>query len=292
MRHPALQQPPFAPMTLEQAEQFRAAVAAALAEDGAGADPTSTFTIAADAIADASLVFRRAGVVAGLPVAALAFTIVDPRIRFEAKVSDGDFVPAGAIAAHVRGSARGVLAAERVALNFVGRLSGIATLTRTFVDAIRGTSARICDTRKTTPGLRALERYAVRAGGAFNHRFNLSDAVLIKDNHITVAGSVAKAVAEARTKADSNLIVEVECESLEQAQAAVNSGVDAVLLDNMSPDKLRSAVAIARGRAVTEASGGITLDNVCEVAQTGADIISVGALTHSAPSADVALDFA
>ena len=292
MRHPALQQPPFAPMTLEQAEQFRATVAAALAEDGAGADATSTFTIAADEIADASLVFRRAGVVAGLPVAALAFTIVDPKIRFEAKASDGDFVPAGAIAAHVRGPARGVLSGERVALNFVGRLSGIATLTRTFVDAIRGTSARICDTRKTTPGLRALERYAVRAGGAFNHRFNLSDAVLIKDNHITVAGSVAKAVAEARTKAESNLIVEVECESLEQVQAAVNSGVDAVLLDNMSPDKLRSAVAIARGRAVTEASGGITLDNVREVAQTGADIISVGALTHSAPSADVALDFA
>ena len=291
MRHPVLAQPPFAPMTPQQAEQFGATVAAALAEDGAGADVTSTSTIAAHAVADASLVFRREGVVAGLAIAALTFRIVDPEIRFEMRASDGDLLPAGAIAAHVNGPARGVLAAERVALNFVARLSGIATLTRAFVDAVRGTSARICDTRKTTPGLRALERYAVRAGGGYNHRFNLSGAVLVKDNHIQAAGSLARALTEARTKADPNLIVEVECESIEQVQAAVHHGVDAVLLDNMTPGEVRAGVAIARGRALTEASGGITIDNVHEVAQTGVDVISVGALTHSAPSADVALDF-
>jgi len=292
MRHPALHQPPFAPMTPAQAEQFRATIAAALAEDGAGADVTSTSTIAADAVANAGLVFRRAGVVAGLPIAALAFTIVDPTIRFDVRISDGDLVPAGAIVARVSGPARGVLAAERVALNFVGRLSGIATLTRAFVEAVRGATTRVCDTRKTTPGLRVLERYAVRAGGGYNHRLNLSDAVLIKDNHIVAAGSVAKAVAGARVKADPNLIVEVECESVDQVRAAVDCHVDAVLLDNMTPDQLRAAVAIARGLAVSEASGGITLENIREVAQSGVDVISVGALTHSAPSADVALDFA
>jgi nicotinate-nucleotide pyrophosphorylase (carboxylating) len=291
MRHPALEQPPFAPMTLEQAEQFRAIVTAALAEDGAGADVTSMAIIAADAVASAALVIRRGGVLAGLAIAALAFAIVDPKTRVDARAADGEFVQPGREVARVTGPARGVLASERVALNFVGHLSGIATLTRAFVDAVSGTNARICDTRKTTPGLRALERYAVRCGGGFNHRFNLSDAVLIKDNHIAVAGSVAQAVARARAQAAPDLIIEVECESLEEVQAALECGVDAVLLDNMAPDQLRAAVAITRGRAVTEASGGITLDNAREVAQTGVDVVSIGALTHGAPSADVALDF-
>ncbi len=291
MRHPALQQPPFAPMTLEQAEQFRAVVSAALAEDGAGADVTSMSIIEADAVASAALVFRRGGVVAGLAIAGLTFAIVDSRIRIDTDASDGQVVQPGSVVARISGPARGVLAGERVALNFMGRLSGIATLTRAFVDAVNSTSTRVCDTRKTTPGLRALERYAVRCGGGFNHRFNLSDAVLVKDNHIAVAGSVAQAVAHARAKAAPNVIIEVECESLEQVQAAVECGVDAVLLDNMAPDQLRAAVAIAREHAVTEASGGITLDNVREVAQTGVDIVSIGALTHSAPGADVALDF-
>jgi nicotinate-nucleotide pyrophosphorylase (carboxylating) len=278
-------------MTLEHAEQFRAIVAAALAEDGAGADVTSISIVAADSVASAALVFRRGGVVAGLAIAALAFAIVDPQIRVDTHASDGNVVQPGSVVARISGPARGVLAGERVALNFMGHLSGIAALTRAFVDAVHGTSTRICDTRKTTPGLRALERYAVRCGGGFNHRFNLSDAVLVKDNHIAVAGSVAQAVARARATAASDLIIEVECDSLEQVQAAVECGVDAVLLDNMAPAQLRAAVAIARGRAVTEASGGITLDNVRDVAQSGVDLVSIGALTHSAPSADVALDF-
>lgn len=292
MRHPALGAPAFAPMTLEQAETYRQLVAAALVEDAAGKDVTSQAIVDAGAVANAALVFRRGGVVAGLSIAALAFHSADPNIRFAPHASDGDVVQPGSVVARVSGPARGVLAAERVALNFVGRLSGIATLTRAFVDAVRGTGARICDTRKTTPGLRALERYAVRCGGGFNHRFNLSDAVLIKDNHIAVAGSIEQAIASARAGAPADLIVEVECESVEQVQAAVDACVDAVLLDNMEPVALSAAVAIARGRAITEASGGITLDNVREVAQTGVDLISIGALTHSALSADVALDFA
>jgi len=291
MRHPALEQPPFAPMTVEQAEQFRAIVSAALAEDGAADDVTSKPIIAADAVASGALMFRRGGVLAGLAIAALSFATVDPKILVDAHAADGEFVQPGSVVARISGPARGMLASERVALNFVGHLSGIATLTRAFVEAVSGTKARICDTRKTTPGLRVLERYAVRCGGGFNHRFNLSDAVLIKDNHIAVADSVAQAVARARASAAPGLIIEVECESLEQVHAALECGVDAVLLDNMAPDLLRAAVAITRGRAVSEASGGITLDNVREIAQTGVDVVSIGALTHSAPSADVALDF-
>jgi nicotinate-nucleotide pyrophosphorylase (carboxylating) len=278
-------------MTLEQAEQFRALVTAALAEDGAGADVTSMSIITGGAVASAALVFRRGGVLAGLAIAALAFAIVDPTIRVDARAADGELALPGSVVARINGPARGILASERVALNFVGHLSGIATLTRAFVDAVSGTKTLICDTRKTTPGLRALERYAVRCGGGFNHRFHLSDAVLIKDNHIAVAGSVAQAVRRARANTAPHLNIEVECESVEQVQAAVECGVDAVLLDNMAPDQLRAAVAITRGRAVSEASGGITLDNVREVAQTGVDVVSIGALTHSAPGADVALDF-
>jgi nicotinate-nucleotide pyrophosphorylase (carboxylating) len=191
----------------------------------------------------------------------------------------------------VHGPARGVLGGERVALNLLGRLSGIATLTRTFVDAVRDLPVRICDTRKTTPGLRALERYAVRAGGGFNHRFNLSDAMLIKDNHIAAMGSLLSAVAAARKNSQPDTIVEVECDSLDQVRQALKAGVDAILLDNMTPQQMREAVALARDQAIVEASGGITLANVREVALTGVDLISIGALTHSAPWANIALDF-
>ncbi len=278
-------------MTLQQAARFGGLIAAALDEDGAGCDITSSATLAADSVASAEVVFRSGGVVAGMPVAALTFATVDPMIRFDPAAADGNAVPAGTVIATLLGPARSVLAAERVALNFLGRLSGIASLTRTFVDAVAGFPVRICDTRKTTPGLRALERYAVRAGGGFNHRFNLSDAVLIKDNHVAAVGSVAEAVAAARANAPAGLIVEIECDSLQQVQSAVAAGVDAVLLDNMPLEELRRAVAVARGRAAIEASGGITLDNVRAVAQAGVDIISVGALTHSPRSADIALDF-
>jgi nicotinate-nucleotide pyrophosphorylase (carboxylating) len=291
MRHPALLQPPFQPLTLEGAAQHRATVVAALAEDAVHADVTSSSTIGATQTAVAEMAFRSGGVVAGLSIAALAFTIVDPAIRFDAAATDGQRVHAGISIATISGPARSLLAGERVALNFIGRLSGIATLTRAFVDAIVGLPARICDTRKTTPGLRALERYAVRAGGGYNHRFSLSDAVLIKDNHLVAAGSVTEAVAAARANAPADLIVEVECDSLEQVKAALDAGADAVLLDNMAPTRLREAVTLARGRAVTEASGGVNVGNVREIAQTGVDVISVGALTHSAPCADIALDF-
>ncbi len=291
MRHPALLQPPFQPLTLEGAAQYRAAVVAALAEDAANADVTSASIIGANETAIAEMVFRSGGVVAGLSLAALTFSIVDPAIRCDAAATDGDRVHAGSSIATISGAARGLLAGERVALNFAGRLSGIATLTRAFVDAVQGFPVRICDTRKTTPGLRAFERYAVRAGGGYNHRFNLSDAVLIKDNHLVAAGSVAKAVAAARANAPADFIIEVECDSLEQVKASLDAGADAVLLDNMALPKLREAVALARGRAVTEASGGINIGNVREIAQAGVDVISVGALTHSAPCADIALDF-
>ncbi len=291
MRHPALVAPAFEPLTLQGAAQHRATVVAALAEDAADADVTSLSTIDPRTHAIADIVYRSGGVVAGLPIARLTFASVDPQINFEARAADGDLVAAGTALARVSGPARSVLAGERVALNFLGRMCGVATLTHAFVEAVRPLHVRICDTRKTTPGLRALERYAVRAGGGSNHRFNLSDAVLIKDNHLVAAGSVAKAVAAARANAPADLIVEVECDSLEQVKAALDAGADAVLLDNMAPPQLREAVALARGRAISEASGGVTIDNVREIAQTGVDVISVGALTHSAPCADVALDF-
>jgi nicotinate-nucleotide pyrophosphorylase (carboxylating) len=279
-------------MTAERAEQFRPIVAAALAEDGAANDITTLSTIPPEAKALADIVLRSGGVVAGLAIAALTFAVVDPSVVFKAAAHDGEAEPPATMLARVQGPARSLLGAERVALNLLGRLCGIATLTRAFVDAVRDLPVRICDTRKTTPGLRALERYAVRAGGGYNHRFNLSDAVLIKDNHLVAAGTVAGAVAAARAQAPAGTIVEVECDSIEHVRAALAASVDAVLLDNMTLDDLRQAAGIAHGHAVVEASGGVTLDNAREVASTGVDVISVGALTHSARCADVALDFA
>jgi nicotinate-nucleotide pyrophosphorylase (carboxylating) len=290
MRHPALEQDAFSPMTATQAASYAPLVAAALAEDGATNDVTSVATIDTGVQACGALALRSPAVVAGLRIAALTFSIVDPNVIVDLQSHDGEWVGPRELAS-ISGAARSLLAAERVALNLLGRMSGVATLTKAFVGRVEGLPVRICDTRKTTPGLRALERYAVRAGGGYNHRFNLCDAVLIKDNHLAAAGSVGNAVERARRHVAEGCIIEVECESLEQVADAVRAGADAILLDNMSLENLRRAVAEAHGHAVLEASGGVTLDNVRDIALTGVDVISVGALTHSARAADVALDF-
>ena len=263
-------------------------VLAALAEDIGAGDVTTEATVAAEAVGTAELLVKDAGVVCGLRVAETAFRALDPEIRFEAFASDGDRVEPPAVVARLTGSESAILTAERVALNFLGRLSGIATLTRRYVDAVEGTGAAVLDTRKTTPGLRALEKDAVAAGGGRNHRFGLDDAVLIKDNHLRAAGSIAAAVALVRAATD--LSVEVECETLVQVAEALDAGVDAILLDNMSLEELRNAVALVGGRARLEASGGVTLETIRAIAETGVDEISVGALTHSARSLDVSLE--
>ncbi|MBC5806059.1 MAG: carboxylating nicotinate-nucleotide diphosphorylase [Candidatus Eremiobacter antarcticus] len=278
-------------MTAEQAAVFRPLIDAALAEDIGSGDITTTATVDENQIADADLVFRSGGVVAGLEVVASIFHALDAGVDVKPAVVDGERVSAGAVVATVHGSARAILSGERTALNLLARLSGIATLTRAYVDAVADPAVRITDTRKTTPGLRALERYAVRAGGGYNHRFGLADAVLIKDNHLAASGGIAEAVIAARRGAPESTIIEVECDSLEQVRQALESGADAVLLDNMSVPDVRKAVALAADSSVVEASGGITLANVKEVASTGVDIISVGALTHGASSLDVGLDF-
>ena len=267
------------------------AVARALAEDLGGAgDVTSAATIGAGVQARAILVARAAGVIAGLPLVVETCRQVDAGIEVELSASDGDMVEAGAVVATLTGPAQGILTAERTALNFVGHLSGIATATRRLVDAVAGTRARIADTRKTTPGLRALEKYAVRCGGGVNHRFGLGDAILIKDNHIAAAGGVGNAVRAARARASHMLTIEVEVDTLAQLDEALDAGAQVVLLDNMSPAELAMAVARIDGRAVAEASGGITLEGVRAVAEAGVDVISSGWITHSAPRLDVALD--
>jgi len=267
------------------------AVSRALREDlGLAGDITSIATIPADQTSAASIVAREPGIVAGLPVAQAVFRAVDSAVAFAAHAGDGDRVEAGAELARVSGATRALLAGERVALNFLGRLSGIATLTARYVDAVSGTRARITCTRKTTPGLRALEKYAVRAGGGVNHRYGLFDGVLIKDNHVAAAGGIGPAVTRARGAAGHMVRVEVEVDTLAQLDEALALGVDAILLDNMSLDELREAVARAGGAAILEASGGVSLDSVAGIAATGVDLISAGALTHSARCLDVALD--
>jgi nicotinate-nucleotide pyrophosphorylase (carboxylating) len=270
--------------TLEQV------VVAALAEDVGRGDVTTEATVDAAAVATATIVLKEPGVVCGVHVAETVFRMLDDEVVFEAIVEDGDALEHPAPIARIAGPTRAILTGERVALNFLGRLSGVATLTRSYVDAVAGTGAAILDTRKTTPGLRALEKHAVACGGARNHRLGLFDAVLIKDNHVRVAGSIANAVARVRAAAD--VPVEVECDTLEQVSEALGAGVDAILLDNMTPAELREAVALVDARARLEASGGITLDNVRAVAETGVDEISIGALTHSARSLDVSLEIA
>jgi nicotinate-nucleotide pyrophosphorylase (carboxylating) len=264
------------------------AVHAALAEDIGAGDVTTDATVAADAVGTAAIVVKQAGVVCGLRAVETAFRALDSDIGFEAFAQDGDAVEPPAIVARIAGSERAILTGERVALNFLGRLSGIATLTRRYVEAVEGTGAAVLDTRKTTPGLRALEKHAVACGGGRNHRFGLDDAVLVKDNHLRAAGSVATAVELVRGATD--LPVEVECESLDQVREALDAGVDAILLDNMTLAELREAVALNAGRARLEASGGVSLDTIRDIAETGVDEISVGALTHSAPALDVSLE--
>jgi nicotinate-nucleotide pyrophosphorylase (carboxylating) len=268
------------------------AVAAALEEDlGQAGDITTDPIIPAHATAEAEIVARKEGVIAGLDLAAACFKALDPDSKFVADVADGARVAAGARLAHIQGKARALLSAERVALNFLGHLSGIATLTAAYVAAIEGTKARIACTRKTTPGLRAFEKYAVRAGGGFNHRFGLYDAVLIKDNHIAAAGGLAQALAKLRARTGHLVKVEVEVDTLDQLDEALHFPIDAVLLDNMDAATLKKAVALVNGRVLTEASGGVSLETVRKIAETGVDLISVGALTHSAGRLDLALEW-
>ncbi len=264
----------------------------ALDEDGAQSDITTIATVVSDRRVRCVLVAREAGVIAGIPLAREAFRQRDPNVSVRTAVKDGQRVQAATPVVFLTGNARGLLSAERVALNFMQRLSGIASLTAKYVDAIKGTQAKILDTRKTTPGWRRLEKYAVRAGGGMNHRMDLSAAVLIKDNHLAaLGGDVELAVQRARKIAPAGTPVEVECESLDQVRAALVAMADVIMLDNMSNSVLRQAVELVDGRAVTEASGGVTLDRVRSIAETGVDWISVGALTHSAKAMDLALDF-
>lgn len=271
---------------------YRDIVAMALDEDvGTAGDITTESTIAEDTQATGEFRTRRSGVIAGLVVAEYVFKVVDDTVEFDARVDDGDRVERGSVLAVVKGSARSILSAERTALNFLARMSGVATQAALLVDAVEGTGAKIADTRKTMPGHRALDKYAVRMGGGMNHRFGLHDAVMIKDNHIIAAGSITGAVEAARSKVGHTVSVEVEVETLKQLEEVLDTATDIVLLDNMSPMDLAEAVRMVDGEMTTEASGGVTLETVREIAETGVDVISVGWITHSAPQLDIGLDF-
>jgi nicotinate-nucleotide pyrophosphorylase (carboxylating) len=266
-------------------------VRAALVEDlGRAGDITAQACVPADARLTADFAVRRGGVVSGLACIRLALAELDPTASFAPLALDGHVVPAGTALARVSGNARAILTAERTALNLLGRMCGIATLTQDYVDAVAGTKARITDTRKTTPGLRALEKYAVRCGGGVNHRFGLDDAILIKDNHVAACGSVGEAVRRAKAFADHLVKVEVEVDTLVQLQEALAHDPDVIMLDNFSLTDLREAVEIVNGRVTLEASGGVSLETVRAIAETGVDVISVGALTHSAKVLDIGLD--
>jgi nicotinate-nucleotide pyrophosphorylase (carboxylating) len=270
------------------ADTLERLVEAVLAEDIGSGDVTTDAIVDPEALGVADLATRVPGVIAGLDAAEAVFRMLEPEIGFVRLVEEGAQLDEAAPVARVNGSLRAILTGERAALNFLGRLSGIATLTRRYVDVVAGTGVAILDTRKTTPGLRELEKHAVVCGGGRNHRFGLFDAVLVKDNHIRAAGSIQAALETVRSSTE--LPIEVECETLAQLEEALAAGADAILLDNMTPDQLRSAVAIADGRARLEASGGVTLDTVRAIAETGVDEISIGALTHSAPALDVSLE--
>jgi nicotinate-nucleotide pyrophosphorylase (carboxylating) len=264
----------------------------ALFEDRAFDDITTIATVLTDRRARARLVARADGVLAGIPLAIATFRALDAKISIRVDREDGAQVKCGDTILYLTGHARSMLSAERVALNFLQRLSGIATLTRKFVDATHGTRARILDTRKTTPGMRALEKYAVRCGGGVNYRMDLASSVLIKDNHLSALdGDVARAVKRCREHAPPGTFVQVECDRADQVDAAIAAGADSVLLDNMNAETIRECVGRARGKAVTEVSGGVSLANVRPIAETGVDRISIGAITHSAPALDLALDF-
>ena len=270
---------------------IRPLIELALAEDLGTGDITSATTIPALAAGDAVLLAKAEGVLAGLAVAALVFHAVDARLIFRPLAEDGQSINAGERLAEITGPVRSLLSAERTALNFLQRMSGIATATARYVRAVAGTGATIVDTRKTAPGHRVLDKYAVRAGGGKNHRFNLSDGVLIKDNHIAAIGGVARAIAAARAGAPHTLKVECEVESLEMARQAVEAGADIILLDNMPLDEMRACVELIGGRALTEASGGITFEGVRAVAACGVNLISIGALTHSVTALDISLEY-
>jgi nicotinate-nucleotide pyrophosphorylase (carboxylating) len=266
-------------------------VSRVLAEDlGTGGDVTSNATIAADARLSASINCREAIIVAGIEIAAAFFRALDPEVRIDPLVSDGEPALAGAVLMRLKGDARAMLAAERSALNTLQHLSGIATLTRRYVDAIAGTGAKLLDTRKTVPGLRALDKYAARMGGAENHRMRLDDGILIKDNHVAVCGGVASAVRAAKA-AGTGLDVQVEVDRLDQIGPALDAGADRLLLDNMDLEALRQAVGLVAGRVPLEASGGVDLDTIRAIAETGVDYISVGRITQSAPAVDIGLDY-
>lgn len=267
------------------------AVRAALEEDfGRAGDITSMATIPADAKARAVIASRKPGVISGVDVGRAAFRMVDPAVTFHALLEDGAQVKPGDVIARIEGPARSLLSAERVALNFMGRMSGIATLTSHYAARIAHTKAKVCCTRKTTPGLRAFEKHAVRCGGGMNHRFGLDDAFLIKDNHIAVCGGIANALRAAKREAGHLVKIEIEVDTLDQLKEVIAEGADVVMLDNMTNEQMREAVAMIAGRMRVEASGGVTLDTIKGIAETGVDLISVGALTHSASVLDLGLD--
>jgi len=264
-----------------------------LAEDIGSGDITTETTIPSHSRSKAIIHAKESGIIAGLPIAKLVFEVVDTELRFEAQVQDGDFVEKGTVIAVVDGSTHSLLTGERLALNLMQRLSGIATKTRSYVDALKGLPVRLVDTRKTTPGHRMLEKYAVRVGGGSNHRFGLYDAVMIKDNHIKGAGGIRNAVESARSKIPHTMKIEVEAESLSQVEEALACGADIIMLDNMSTDKMKEAAALIKAKAphvIVEASGGVTLDTVHGIAACGVDVISVGALTYSFHALDISLD--
>lgn len=266
----------------------------ALEEDGCRDDVTTRALVLPKQRGVGLITAKADGVIAGLPVAAAVFAVIDPELRFSADAPEGTAVSPGDVLARVEGALAPILTGERVALNLLQRLSGIATATRKLVEAVAGLDVTILDTRKTTPGLRELERYAVRVGGGTNHRFNLSDGVLIKDNHLAAARdrelSIGQVIAEARRNAPNGMPIEIEVTNAEEAREALDGGADVILLDNMPPAEMRAVVELVDGRALTEASGGVTLENVRAIAETGVDRISVGALTHSSPALDISLE--
>ena len=278
-------------MMLTAFHQVRHLIQAAIEEDVGRGDVTTEATIGEQAVSRARLITKQEIVLAGMDVFAEVYAMVDDTVHIKPAHKEGDLLSAGAVIAVLEGRARSLLAGERVALNFLQRLSGIATVTRQYVEAVRGYGVDIIDTRKTTPGWRLLEKYAVRVGGGKNHRHDLGDGVLIKDNHIVAAGGIKPAVDMARRHSHHLLKIEVEVETLEQVEEALQAGVEVIMLDNMPPTLLAEGVKMIGGRALVEASGGISLESVIDVARTGVDLISVGRLTHSAPAADIHVEF-
>jgi nicotinate-nucleotide pyrophosphorylase (carboxylating) len=278
------------PPSVLSVARIRDLVTFALAEDLGSGDLTTRLLFPKTIKAEAVIRAKQEAVLAGLPVAEAVFKNVDPKLKFKSLVQDGDRVPSGTELARIVGDGRSLLKGERVALNFLQRLSGIASLTAQFVEMVRGTKATILDTRKTTPGLRELEKYAVRMGGGRNHRMNLSDGILIKDNHIALAGSLKRAVQETHRKAPRGMKVEVEATNLKEVEDALSGKADVILLDNMTIPQLEEAVSLINGRALTEVSGGVRLNTVREIAAAGVDFVSIGALTHSALAVDLSMD--